>query len=100
MNCEYWKDIIARLRTESVWASHVLSTCIDEEDSNLNKALKCVNAKEIIENTIYAYQDWDAQPYCDEILFQFKKHEIAKIFEQIKNPNENIKKGILRFLEL
>ena len=100
MNCEYWKDIVSRLRTESNWASQVLATCINEEDSNLNEALKCVSTKEIIENTIYAYEDWDAQPYCDEILFQFEKSEIAKIYEKIENPRENMKKGVLRFLEL
>ena len=100
MNCEYWKDIVTRLRTESTCASHVLSTCIDGEFSNLNEALKCVTAKEIIENTIYAYEDWDAQPYCDEILFQFENPEIVKIYEQIENPSENIKKGVLRFLDL
>lgn len=100
MNCEYWRDIVVRLRTESVWASHVLSTCIDEDDSNLRKALECVSAKEIIENTIYAYHDSDAQPYCDEILFQFEKTTIIKIYERIENPSENTKKGVLRFLEL
>ena len=89
-----------KIANESTRASHVLSTCIDEEFSNLNEALKCVTAKEIIENTIYAYEDWDAQPYCDEILFQFENPEIVKIYEQIENSSENIKKGILRFLEL
>jgi hypothetical protein len=100
MDCEYWKNIVARLRVESNWASHVLATFADEKDSNLREALKCVSAEEIIENTIYAYEDWSAQPYCDEILFQFKKSEIIKIFENIKSPSENMKKGVSRFFEL
>lgn len=101
-DCEYWKNIVAKLRNNSEcnWASHVLSTCINEEDSNLNEALKCVSAEEIIENTIFAYEDWDAQPYCDEILWCFEKQKIAEIFEQIENPSENMKKGISRFFEL
>ena len=100
MNCDYWKDIVAKLKTESNWASHVLSTCVNEESSNLTEALKCVNEKEIIENTIFAYEDWDSQPYCDEILFQFDKQKIAEVFGQIKNPTENMEKGFSRFLEL
>lgn len=100
MNCEYWKDIVAKLRTESTWASHVLSTFIHEEDSNLSEALKCVDAEEIIRNTIFAYEDCNAQPYCDEILLKFEKSKVVEVFEQIKNPSENIKKGVSRFLEL
>jgi hypothetical protein len=90
-SCEYWKSIVTKLRNESEcnWASHVLSTCVDEEGSNLSEALKCVSAEEIIENTIFAYQNSDAQPYCDEILFQFEKQKIIDVFEQMEKPNEN-----------
>lgn len=100
MNCDYWKDIVARLRIDHTWASHVLSTFINEEGSNLSKALKCVSSKEIIENTLYAYESWSAQPYCDEILCQFEKSKLIEAFEQIENPTENMKKGFHRFLEL
>ncbi len=100
MDCKYWKDIVEKLKTQSVWASHVLSTCIDEEYSNLCEALKCVSEEKIIENTIFAYEDWDAQPYCDEILSQFDKQEIIEVFGQIEDPNENMKKGFYRFLGL
>lgn len=93
MNCEYWNDIVAKLRTESVWASHVLSTYVDEEGSNLSEALKCVSAEEIIENTIFAYNDWDAYVYCREILLQFNKQKVIEIYEQIKNPSENMFTG-------
>jgi hypothetical protein len=99
MNCEYWKDIVARLRTESTWASHVLSTCIDEKGSNLNEALKCVSAEEIIENTIFAYNDLDAYVYCREILLQFKKQKVIEIYEQINNPSENVITGVSDILE-
>jgi hypothetical protein len=94
MNCEYWKDIVARLRTESTWASHVLSTCIGEEGSNLSEALKCVSAEEIIENTIFAYKDWDAYVYCREILLQFNKQKVINIYEQINNPSKKMIVGV------
>lgn len=101
MDCDYWKEIVSKLKilNQCRWAAHVLSTCIDEEGSNLSEALKCVNEEEIIKNTIYAYEDWNAQPYCDEILLQFEKQKIIKIFEQIENPSENLKKGVLGFPE-
>ncbi len=100
MDCEYWKDIVAKLRTKSYWAAHVLATCINEEGSNLSEALKCVSSDEIIENTVFAYEDWSAQPSCDEILAKFDKQRIAEIFERIQNPSENVKTGVLGFLEL
>ena len=102
LDCNYWQVVVAKLRNlnECQWAAHVLATFADEADSNLQQALKCLSADEIIENTIYAYHDWDAQPYCDEILFQFEKQKIIKVFEQLENPSENMKKGVLRFLEL
>ena len=99
MNCEYWKDIVARLRTESNWASHVLSTCIVEEGSNLSEALKCVSAGEIIENTIFAYNDWSAYAYCREILLQFDKQTVIEIYEQIENPSEKMIVGVSDVLE-
>jgi len=66
----------------------------------LQEALTCLPAEEIVENTIFAYQDWDAQPCCDEILLQFEKQKVIDVFGQIANPNENMKKGFLRFLDL
>ncbi len=100
MDCEYWKDIVARLLTESNWASHVLATFINEEGSNLSQALNCVDTETIIENVIFAYDDWSAQPYCDEILYKFDKEQIILVFEKIEMPTENMKKGFYRFLEL
>lgn len=100
MDCEYWKDIVAKLKTQSNWASHVLSTFIDEDNSNLNEALKCVSKEVIIENTIFAYEDWSSQPYCDEILSQFDKQKISEVFDQIEKPTKNMEKGFLRFLTL
>lgn len=76
MNCEYWFDSVEKLKTQSVWASHVLATCIDEEDSNLNKALNCVDEEKLIENVIFAYEKWDSQPNCDEILFMFDRGKL------------------------
>ncbi len=99
MDCEYWKDIVARLRTESNWASHVLCTCIDEEGSNLSQALECVAAKTIIENVIFAYGDWSVQPYCDQILYKFDKEQIISVFEQIEKPTKNMEKGVSFVLE-
>lgn len=99
-HAEYWRGIVARLRTDSNWAAHVLATGIDEDDSNLNQALKYVNKEEIIENTIRAYEDWSAQPYCDEILAQFDKRIVANIYGQIENPSQNLEKGVSRFLNL
>ena len=101
-DCDYWKNAVAKLRNnnECNWASQVLSTSINEKGSNLNEALKCVSVEEIIENAIFAYEDWDAQPYCDEILWCFEKQKIAEIFKQIENPSKNMKKGISRFFEL
>jgi hypothetical protein len=99
MDCEYWKDIVAKLKTQSYWASHVLSTCISEESSNLSEALKCVSEEEVIENTIFAYEDWNAQPYCDQILFKFEKEKIIQVFTAIKTPTENMKKGYLYVIE-
>lgn len=96
----YWKNIVAKLLTESNWASHVLSTCIDEEDSNLDQALKYVPLDKVIGNTIMAYEDWSAQPYCDEILSQFNKLKILAIYERIENPSKNVEKGMSRFLSL
>ena len=96
MDCEYWKEIVSKLKilSECNWAAHVLSTCIDEEDSNLSEALKCVSAEQIIENTIFAYNDWDAYVYCREILLQFSREKITEIYEQIENPSEKMRVGV------
>lgn len=99
MDCKYWKDIIERLKTESNWAAHVLSTCIDEEGSNLSQALECVSAEKIIENVFFAYEDWSAQPYCDLILYKFEKESIIRVFDNIENATENMKKGFLNVIE-
>ena len=100
MDCEYWKDVVAKLKTQSKWASHVLSSCIDEEGSNLSEALKCVSEREVIENTLFAYEDWSSQPYCDEILLQFDKRKITEVFDRIKKPTKNMEKGFYRVLTL
>lgn len=99
MKCEYWKDIVAKLKTHSNWASHVLSTSEDDY-FNLSEALKCVSEEEIIENTLFAYEDLYSQPYCDDILSQFDKQKISEIFKNIQRPTENMKNSIMRFLEL
>jgi len=98
MDREYWKEIVSKLKilNECNWASHVLASDVE----NLKEALKCVSEEELIENTIFAYEDWDSQPYCDEILFRFNRQKISEVFEKIDNPTENMKKGITRFLEL
>ena len=100
MNCEYWKEIVDKLETDSYWAAHVLATCIDDEDSNLSEALKCVDDEELIEKTIFAYDDWIAQPSCDKILLKFEKQKVGEIFNRIKDPTENMKNGVLGLLEL
>lgn len=96
-DCEYWKNIVSQLRNSDkcVRAAHVLAALAGKADSNLQAALKCLTAEEIIENTIFAYRDWDAQPYCDEILFQFERRKINEVFERIESPGENMKKGVL-----
>ena len=99
-DCEYWKEIVAKLLTSSNWAAHVLSTLIEEEGSNFEQALECVERKEIIVNTIYAYDDWSAQPYCDQILAQFKQDEVMRNFGGIDNPSENMKTGVLGLFDL
>lgn len=99
MNCEYWKDVVEKLKTQSNWASHVLATSEDDY-FNLSEALKCVSEEEIIENTLFAYENWDAQPYCDDILGEFEKMKIIEIFKQIEHPTENMKKGFYRFCDL
>jgi hypothetical protein len=98
MDCDYWKGIVSKLKilSECNWAAHVLTSDIE----NLEEAIKCLPAEEIIENTIYAYEDWNAQPYCDEILFQFEKQKIIEVFDRIENPSENMNKGFFRFIEL
>ena len=99
MKCEYWKGIVAKLRTESNWASHVLSTFIDEEGSNLSEALKCVSAEEIIENTIFACNDSDSYVYCREILLKFDKQKVIEIYKQVENPSEKMTVGVSDVLE-
>ena len=99
-NCEYWKEIVAKLLTDSNWAAHVLSTLIEEKGSNFEEALECVERKEIIVNTIYAYDDWSAQPYCDEILGQFEKDEVIRNFDTIDSPSENMKTWVSGLFDL
>ena len=103
-NYDYWKTIVAKLKIteECNWAAHVLATKIDDDfsDSNLGQALKYIPAEEIIENTIFAYRDWSAQPYCDEILLNFEEIQIREVFESIKNVDEIMKRGINRFFEI
>lgn len=67
-------------------------------ESNLIEALVCVSRSEVIEGTIYAYRDWDAQPCCDLILAQFSAKEVAQAFLGIKHPDANMKVGVLGFL--
>lgn len=63
------------------------------------EALKCVSAEEIIENTIFAYNDLDAYVYCREILLQFNKQKVVEIYEQINNPSEEMIIGVSDVLE-
>ncbi len=67
-------------------------------ESNLIEALECVSRSEVIEATMYAYRDWDAQPSCDLILAQFSAKEVAQAFLGIKHPDANMKVGVLGFL--
>ena len=100
MECSYWQDVVAKLRIDdwSVWAAHVLATDCDDY-YNLSEALKCVEAKEVIENTIYAYSNWSAQPYCDQILEKFEIEAILNVYEKIENPNKNMKNGVSYLIE-
>ncbi len=95
-DCKYWKDIVAKLRSERNWAAHVLAS----DEYNLAEARKCVADDEIIENVIYAYEDWSAQPYCDEILFQFEKELVERVFNNIKGTSKNMRRGVEGFLTL
>ena len=95
-DCEYWKVIVAKLRTESNWAAHVLSS----DEWNLAEARKCVADEEIIEHVISAYEDESAQPYCDEILVQFDRESIERVFDRMNQKSANMQRGIARFFTL
>lgn len=97
MDCEYWKEIVSKLKilNECNWASHVLASDVE----NLTESLKCVSEEEIIENTIFAYNDWSAYPYCREILLYFEKQKVLEVYKQIENPSENMSLGFADILE-
>jgi len=115
MDCEYWKEIVRKLWdiNECGRATHILSAllpCGDKlhnlrlsknalDETNLGIALDCISEDKIIEGTIYAYRDWDAQPSCDLILAQFDQEKTEKIFRSIKSPEEKMRLGVEAFLE-
>ncbi|MEQ1605216.1 MAG: hypothetical protein ABL999_10140 [Pyrinomonadaceae bacterium] len=96
VDCTYWQDIVGKLRSNSTWAAHVLAT----DEHNLSEALKCVDEEIVIENTIFAYREESAQPYCDEVLLQFDKEKVRAVFVRMIDANEDIKKLVERFLDL
>ena len=115
MDCEYWKEIVRKLRdtNECGRAIHILSALlpcgdklrdlklgkIDLDETNLGIVLECISEDKIIEGTIYAYRDWNAQPSCDLILAQFDPEKTEKIFRSIKSPEEKMRLGVEAFLE-
>jgi hypothetical protein len=105
MDRDYWIDIVGRLKdpVEAGAAAHIIATGLgygmDLEDTNLGEALNHVRHEEMIMSVIQAYQNTQAQTYCDQVLWYFEPEEIVSIYKQIENPGQNIQKGVKRFLK-
>jgi hypothetical protein len=104
MDSEYWRDIVAQLGDPQRcnWAAHVLSTDVPGhalETQNLGEALRCVGRDEILVGVIKAYRDWSAQPDCDFILARFETDEVLRAFLSISDADDQMRKGVLGFLE-
>ncbi len=99
-DCEYWKGIVAKLNTAADvnWAAHVLAS--DEE--NLAAARRCVPNADIIQAVIGAYgdKDWLTQSYCDEILFQFERVSVERVYSRMIVKSDEVRQGIERFFTL
>lgn len=99
-DCDYWKDIVAKLRTatDTNWAAHVLAT----DSENIAEARQCLSDAEIIQAVISAYgvDDWLTHSYCDKILFQFEREAVRQVYGRMITTNDDMRRGIERFLTL
>jgi hypothetical protein len=105
MNGDYWISVVEKLKDpgENVWAAHILSLSLGKgveiDNTNLGEALKHVPRSEILLGAIAAYQNKLAHPYCDLILWYFEPEELVSAFKSLDNPGENIRHGIIHFLQ-
>ena len=105
MNQIYWREIVEQLSQPQKmnWAAHVLATGLSEDDgqseTNLKAAIEATNKETVIKSTLQAYQDWSAQPYCDQILTVFDLREVIKVYNSLDQPSENTIKGATFLVE-
>jgi hypothetical protein len=97
-DCEYWKGIVADLRTKPNWAAHVLAT----DDENLEYARECVADEVIINNVLLAYndEDWLTRSDCDHILSQFEKESVERVYNVLTELSENARQSMEGLLSL
>lgn len=105
MDPDYWIHIIDRLKDPAGAdsAAHVLASGLgvglELENTNLGEVLQHVPREEIIYSTLQALRNPSAQPYCEQILWYFEPEEIIMIYKQLRDPDEQIRKGLQRYLQ-
>lgn len=57
---------------------------------------------EIIQLVITAYSDddWLTHSYCDEILLQFERETVTKVYQEMIIDIDGVRRGVERFLTL